>query len=117
MNGKKVSLAVADGHQQKYGCSFLKKCGVEIKGYEKPGVARRPKSNLAGFAIKVIRPQDMPGQVANGHFDLAITGEDWFIDHKYCFPHTPVKKLVNLGFYISHNTTPGKETRCWLRPA
>ena len=95
---RKIHLAVADGHQQKYGCSFLKACGVEIEGYETSAVARRPKSNLEGFAVKVIRPQDMPVQVANGHFDLAITGEDWFIDHRYRFPNTPVKKLINLGF-------------------
>lgn len=93
-----IRLAVADGHQQKYGCSFLKSCGIEIEGYESSGVTRRPKCNLEGFEIKVIRPQDMPIQVANRHFDLAITGEDWFIDHRYQFPNTPVAKLLNLGF-------------------
>jgi len=93
-----IRLAVADGHQQKYGYAFFKACGVDIEGYDGPGVSRRPKSNLENFDIKVIRPQDMPVQVANCHFDLAITGEDWFIDHKYRFPKSPVKKLINLGF-------------------
>jgi ATP phosphoribosyltransferase len=93
-----VWLAVADGHQQKHACAFLKLCGVEIKGYERDDVSRRPASNLDGFAIKVIRPQDMPVQVANGHFDLAITGDDWLIDHRYQFPRSPVEKLLNLGF-------------------
>ncbi|MCX7000646.1 MAG: ATP phosphoribosyltransferase [Candidatus Sumerlaeota bacterium] len=93
-----VWLAVADGHQQKHACAFLKSCGVKIAGYEGADVNRRPASNLDGFAIKVIRPQDMPVQVANGHFDLAITGDDWLVDHRYQFPRTPVKKLLNLGF-------------------
>jgi len=93
-----VRLAVADGHQQKYGSAFLKACGVDIEGYDSPSVSRRPKTNLRDFEIKVIRPQDMPVQVANGHFDLAITGEDWFIDHKYRFPKSPVKKMLSLGF-------------------
>jgi ATP phosphoribosyltransferase len=95
---EKIRLAVADGHQQKYGCAFLKSCGVKIEGYDTKHVKRRPKSNLEGIEIKVIRPQDMPTQVANGHFDLAITGEDWFIDHRHQFPNTPVKKMMNLPF-------------------
>ncbi len=95
---EKIWLAIADGHQQKYGCAFLQACGVDIEGYDSPSVSRRPKSNLKDFEIKVIRPQDMPVQVANSHFDLAITGEDWFIDHKYQFPKSPVKNILSLGF-------------------
>ena len=93
-----INLAVADGHQRKYGCAFLQSCGVEIEGYETSAVARRPDSNLENVRVKVIRPQDMPMQVANAHFDIAITGEDWFLDHRYKFPKTPVKKIINLGF-------------------
>jgi ATP phosphoribosyltransferase len=48
--------------------------------------------------IKVIRPQDMPLQVANDNFDLAITGEDWLRDHLCRFPASPVEKLLTLGF-------------------
>ena len=40
----------------------------------------------------------MPLQVANGNFDLAITGEDWLREHLYRFPTSPVKKLFALGF-------------------
>ncbi len=93
-----VCLAVADGHQQKPTCEFLTRCGIQIEGYDSASVVRRPASNLGGFQIKVVRPQDMPVQVANAHFDIAITGEDWFIDHRYRFPNTPVVKLLNLGF-------------------
>ena len=93
-----IRLAIADGHQQKYGCAFFKACGVDIEGYDSPEVSRRPQTKLKDFEIKVIRPQDMPVQVANGHFDLAITGEDWLINHKYQFPKSPVKKMLSLGF-------------------
>jgi ATP phosphoribosyltransferase len=48
--------------------------------------------------IKVIRPQDMPLQVANGNFDLAITGRDWVNEHLYQFPSSPVRELLNLGY-------------------
>jgi ATP phosphoribosyltransferase len=45
--------------------------------------------------IKVIRPQDMPLQVANDSFDLAITGIDWLTDHLDVFPSSPVQPLVD----------------------
>ncbi|MCX6008509.1 MAG: ATP phosphoribosyltransferase, partial [Chloroflexi bacterium] len=44
------------------------------------------------------RPQDMPLQVANGNFDLAITGKDWLLDHLCRFPSSPVVELADLGF-------------------
>jgi ATP phosphoribosyltransferase len=40
----------------------------------------------------------MPIQVANGNFDIAITGIDWFLDHKYQFPTSPIIKDFNLDF-------------------
>ena len=46
--------------------------------------------------IKVIRPQDMPLQVANDNFDLAITGIDWVTDHLDLFPSSPVQALLDL---------------------
>jgi len=36
--------------------------------------------------------------VANGNFDLAITGRDWLLDHLYQFPSSPVMGLLDLGF-------------------
>jgi ATP phosphoribosyltransferase len=47
---------------------------------------------------KLIRPQDMPLQVANGNFDLAITGRDWVSDHLYQFPSSPITELLDLKF-------------------
>jgi ATP phosphoribosyltransferase len=48
--------------------------------------------------VKVIRPQDMPLQVASGHFDVAITGQDWLTEHRVSFPGSPVTELADLGF-------------------
>jgi len=91
-----VRLAVADGHQQKPTIEFLARAGIEVS--EDPRNPRRPAINLDRVNVKVIRPQDMPLQVANGNFDLAITGEDWLADHLYKFPSSPVKKILTLGF-------------------
>ncbi len=91
-----VRLALADGHQQKPTIEFLARAGITV--FPDPQNPRRPEISLDGVNVKVIRPQDMPLQVANGNFDLAITGEDWVADHLYKFPSSPVKKLLTLGF-------------------
>ncbi len=95
---KEVKLALPDGHQQPPTAQFLKRVGLNLEGYTKEMLNRRPSTDLDWLAIKVIRPQDMPLQVANGNFDLAITGKDWLLEHLYRFPSSPVMELLNLGF-------------------
>jgi len=95
---KEINLALPDGHQQGPTAKFLKQAGLALQGYSEELVSRRPSADLDWLGIKVIRPQDMPLQVANGNFDLAITGEDWLREHLYRFPSSPVKKLFALGF-------------------
>ena len=70
---------------------------ASIEDYPSTTGNRRPQG-LPGFFIKVIRPQDMPLQVANGNFDLAITGRDWLTDHLYQFPTSPAKELMDLKY-------------------
>jgi len=93
-----IRLALPDGHQQSPTLRLLNKAGIQIDGYPSDVGNRRPTTALAGVMIKVIRPQDMPLQVANGNFDLAITGRDWLTEHLYQFPSSPVIELVDLKF-------------------
>jgi ATP phosphoribosyltransferase len=93
-----VWLALADGHQQVHTSAFLEKTNIKMKGYAKDSLTRRPSCNLDWLNVKVVRPQDMPQQVANGNFDLAVTGKDWLLDHLYQFPSSPVMELADLGF-------------------
>ena len=95
---KEINLALPDGHQQAPAAQFLKQAGLALQGYSEEVSSRRPSAGLDWLGIKVIRPQDMPLQVANGNFDLAITGEDWLREHLCRFPSSPVKKLFALGF-------------------
>jgi len=95
---KEIKLALPDGHQQPPTAQFLKRVGLNIQGYTGEVLNRRPSADLDWLGIKVIRPQDMPLQVANGNFDLAITGKDWLLEHLYRFPSSPVKELLDLGF-------------------
>lgn len=93
-----VSLALPDGHQQRHTVDLLDRAGLRIEGYDLDTPARRPRIDFDGVVAKTIRPQDMPFQVANGSFDLAITGRDWLRDHRCRFPSSPVEELLDLGF-------------------
>jgi ATP phosphoribosyltransferase len=91
-----IKLALPDGHAQKHTIELLDRAGVKVLDYPSSAGNRRPASDLEGVSIKVIRPQDMPLQVANGNFDLAITGKDWVLDHLYQFPSSPITELLDL---------------------
>ena len=95
---KGIKLALPDGHQKTPTSQFLDQVGIYIEEYSGKTLNRRPSTNLDWLGVKVIRPQDMPLQVANGNFDLAITGKDWLLEHLYRFPLSPVEELVELGF-------------------
>ncbi len=93
-----VRLAFPDGHQQQPTLRLLNKAGIRIEDYPSPRNNRRPTVDLEGVMPKVVRPQDMPLQVANGNFDLAITGRDWLMNHLDQFPSSPVTELMDLKF-------------------
>ncbi len=97
-DGDVVRLALPDGHQQVHVRRILERAGVKIEDYPSATGNRRPASSLEGVAIKVIRPQDMPLQVANGNFDIAITGRDWLVEHRYQFPSSPARELLDLKY-------------------
>ncbi len=102
LTGKKaegvIRLALPDGHQQKPTIELLNKASIRFDDYPSETGNRRPGISLDGVTVKVIRPQDMPLQVANGNFDLAITGKDWLTEHLYQFPSSPVIELLDLKF-------------------
>jgi ATP phosphoribosyltransferase len=91
-----VRLALPDGHQQAPIAELLARADIQVYGYPSSNGNRRPGTSLNGVVIKVIRPQDMPLQVANGNFDMAITGRDWLTDHLTMFPGSPVTELLDL---------------------
>jgi ATP phosphoribosyltransferase len=91
-----VRLALPDGHQQQQTVELLNRAGINIDDYPSENGNRRPKIGLDGVTVKVIRPQDMPLQVANSNFDLAITGRDWLADHLAQFPSSPAQEMLDL---------------------
>ena len=93
-----LRIALPDGHQQPHTLNLFIKAGIILDHYSSSGDNRRPSSNLEGIYFKVIRPQDMPSQVASGNFDLAFTGKDWLKNHLYQFPSSPVVEMLDLKY-------------------
>ena len=93
----RLRIALPDGHAQSHTLAALQSAGIRVFGYEEGTVVRRPQIDVEGVDVKVIRPQDMPRQVALGQFDLAVTGRDWLFVHLVQFPSSPVEEIVDLG--------------------
>jgi len=93
----RLRLALPDGHAQSHTVAALEMAGLQVDGYGKEDLVRRPRIAFDAVEVKVIRPQDMPQQVAIGNFDLAVTGRDVLFDHKIQFPSSPVEEVVDLG--------------------
>jgi ATP phosphoribosyltransferase len=91
-----LRLAVPDGHQQRHVVEALRDGDLTFDGYGDGHTVRRPASGIEGLAVKVIRPHDMPQLVATGEFDLAITGRDCLLEHRYAFPSSPATELLDL---------------------
>jgi ATP phosphoribosyltransferase len=92
-----IRLALPDGHQLPHAVAALDAAGLALDGYSGDALVRRPRIDCPGIEVKVIRPQDMPQQVAVGNFDLAVTGRDRLFDHKVQFPSSPVEEAADLG--------------------
>jgi ATP phosphoribosyltransferase len=92
-----IRLALPDGHQKKHVVGLFRRTALSLSGYDLDTHEPSPRIDVDGVSVRVIRPQDMPTQVALGTFDLAITGVDWLCDHRFCFPRSPVAGLLDLG--------------------
>ncbi len=92
-----LRIAVPDGHAQRHSVEALEAAGISFRGYDTERALRRPVADVEDVEVKVIRPQDMPGAVARGQFDLALTGRDWLAAHAAAFPGAPVVELADLG--------------------
>jgi len=92
-----LRMAVPDGHLQRHVVDALREAGLDCEGYGDGELLRRPVSPIDGLEVKVIRPHDMPALVATGEMDLAITGRDCLMEHRYAFPTSPVAEVMDLG--------------------
>jgi ATP phosphoribosyltransferase len=90
-----VRFAVPKGSLQKATAAFLQRAGLALDGYGEGSRNYRPSIGIDGVVVKVLRPQEIPMLVAEGLYDLGISGRDWYVESN-C--QRSVADLVDLGF-------------------
>jgi len=80
-----IDIVVPDGSMQEVIVGLFAKAGLPV-AIEK----RRTKEGKVGVdwikRVAFQRPQEIPNYLKNGHFDVAIVGEDWIANWGYEFP-------------------------------
>jgi len=80
-----IDIVVPDGSMQEVIVGLFAKAGLPVV-IEK----RRTKEGKVGVdwikRVAFQRPQEIPNYLKNGHFDVAIVGEDWIANWGYEFP-------------------------------
>src|SRR4051812_7389628 len=91
-----VKLAVPKGSLDKAAAAFFVRAGLPLENYppsrEKPNY--RPTIGIEGVEVKVLRPQEIPLLLSRGHYDLGISGLDWYNESRVA---SNVEDLVDLG--------------------
>ena len=80
-----ISIVIPDGSMEESVKNLFTKAGLSIIIEKK----RKKQGKVDVSWIKYIgiqRPQEIPQYLANGHFDVAIVGEDWIANWGYDFP-------------------------------
>ena len=86
----KIKLAIPKGSLEKATYEFLEKAMFNIYGKER---SYRPITNDPDLSLKILRPQEIPIYVAEGLYDIGITGLDWVQETS-----ANVKALLNLEY-------------------
>ena len=80
-----IDIVVPDGSMQEVIVGLFAKAGLPIVVEKK----RKKEGKVGVDWIKRVafqRPQEIPQYLKNGHFDIAIVGEDWIANWGYEFP-------------------------------
>lgn len=73
-----LSIVLPKGSLEEQTFLLFKQAGLEVRGADRSydGTIRDPRVGR----VKVLRPQEIPNFVAQGHFDLGISGLDWVME-------------------------------------
>lgn len=85
-----MKLVIPKGSLEKGTYEMLERAGYTIYGQER---TYRPGINDPKIELKILRPQEIPIQVAEGLHDIGITGEDWVEE-----AGTDIKILLNMEY-------------------
>jgi ATP phosphoribosyltransferase len=89
-----LKIALPNGHLQEETSRLLKTAGFAVKGYNKGTRDYRPVFEEGGLEAKVFRPQEIPLVVAEGYYDIGISGQDWLLESR-CEDN--VEDMLDLG--------------------
>lgn len=89
----KITFALPKGHLQKDTLSLFSRAGYKIEGYEIGSRNYRPTIDDDEIMLKVLRAQEIPIYVAEGLYDLGISGLDWIQETK-----SEVRELEDLKY-------------------
>jgi ATP phosphoribosyltransferase len=73
-----IDIAIPKGSLQNQTLQLFEQAGLEIKRTEREYSARIEDPRIG--KVKILRPQEIPLYVANGYFDLGISGTDWIAE-------------------------------------
>lgn len=90
-----IKIALPNGHLQEEMRELLTSAGFFIEGYDKKSRGYRPVFQEEWLTAKVFRPQEVSLVVAEGYYDLGITGLDWFTE-SLC--ENNAKEILDLRF-------------------
>jgi ATP phosphoribosyltransferase len=71
---RKIRFALPKGSLEEATFRLLERAWYEVSGRER---TYRPATNDPEIELKILRPQEIPVFVAEGQFDVGITGKDW----------------------------------------
>lgn len=70
-----IDIAIPKGSLQNQTLQLFEQAGLEVKRTEREYNAHIKDTRIG--KVKILRPQEIPGYVADGYFDLGISGTDW----------------------------------------
>jgi len=73
-----IDIAIPKGSLQNQTLQLFEQAGLEVKRTEREYNARIADPRIG--KVKILRPQEIPGYVAKGYFDLGISGTDWIME-------------------------------------
>jgi ATP phosphoribosyltransferase len=79
---RQLRFAVPKGSLQKATSELFTQAGINLKDYGAGTRSYRPEIDIPDVLVKVLRPQEIPMMVANGYYDLGISGLDWIMEQR-----------------------------------
>ena len=89
----KITFALPKGHLQKDTLGLFSRAGYKVEGYEIESRNYRPTIDDDEIMLKVLRAQEISIYVAEGLYDLGISGLDWIQETK-----SEVRELEDLKY-------------------